>query len=78
MICDGLDKNTEAAKDQMVALKARAASEGIQTFGIIYKGGLSGDGNVISAMIPQTQTLNSADNIASALQAILARMNARQ
>lgn len=78
VICDGLDKNMEAAKGQMVALKARAASEGIQTFAIIYKGAMSGDGNVISAMIPGAQTVNSADNVATAIQGILARMNDRQ
>lgn len=78
VICDGLDKNMEAAKGQMVALKARAAAEGIQTFAIIYKGGMSGDGNVISAMIPATQTVNSADNIATAIQSILSRMADRQ
>jgi hypothetical protein len=78
VICDGLDKNMEAAKGQMVALKARATSEGIQTFAIIYKGGMSGDGNVISAMIAATQTVNSAENIATAIQSILARMADRQ
>jgi hypothetical protein len=78
VICDGLDKNMEAAKGQMVALKARATSEAIQTFAIIYKGGMSGDGNVISAMIPATQTVNSAENIATAIQSILSRMNDRQ
>src|ERR1044071_7817300 len=66
------------AKGQMVALKARATSEAIQTFAIIYKGGMSGDGNVISAMIPATQTVNSAENIATAIQSILSRMNDRQ
>jgi len=78
VICDGLDKNMEAAKGQMVGLKARAAADGIQTFAIIYKGGMSGDGNVISAMIPQTQTVNSAENIVTAIQGILARMADRQ
>ena len=78
VICDGIDKNMEAAKGQMVALKARAAAEGIQTFGIIYKGGNSADGNVISAMIPGATTVNSAENIATAIQGILARMNDRQ
>lgn len=78
VICDGLDKNMEAAKGQMVALKARAAGDKIDTFAIIYKGGMSGDGNVISAMITQTQTVNTAENIATAIQGILARMADRQ
>jgi hypothetical protein len=78
VICDGLDKNMDAAKGQMVALKARAASDKIETFAIIYKGGMSGDGNVISAMITQTQTVNTAENIATAIQGILSRMADRQ
>lgn len=78
VICDGLDKNMEAAKGQMVALKARAAGDKIDTFAIIYKGGMSGDGNVISAMITQTQTVNTAENIATAIQGILSRMADRQ
>jgi hypothetical protein len=78
VICDGLDKNMEAAKGQMVALKARAAADKIDTFAIIYKGGMSGDGNVVSAMIPGTQTVNTAENIATAIQSILSRMADRQ
>jgi hypothetical protein len=78
VICDGIDKNMDAAKGQMVALKARASGDRIETFAIIYKGGNSGDGNVISAMIPQTQTVNTAENIATAIQGILSRMADRQ
>ncbi len=78
VICDGIDKNMDAAKGQMTALKARAAGEGIETFAIIYKGGMSGDGNVISAMIAQTQTVNTADNVATAIHDILSRLGNRQ
>jgi hypothetical protein len=78
VVCDGLDKNMDAAKGQMVALKARAAADRIETFAIIYKGGMSGDGNVVSAMITQTQTVNTAENIATAIQGILSRMADRQ
>jgi hypothetical protein len=78
VVCDGLDKNMDAAKGQMTALKARAAADQIQTFAIIYKGALSGDGNAISTMIPSTQTVNSADNIATAIAGILSRMADRQ
>src|SRR5262249_46216427 len=78
VICDGMDKNMDAAKGQMVALKARAAGDKIETFAIIYKSAQSGDGNVISAMIPQTQTVNTAENIATAIQSILTRMADRQ
>lgn len=78
VVCDGMDTNMEAAKSQLTALKAQAKTDQIQTFAIIYKGALSGDGNVISTMIPQTQTVNSADNIATAIAGILARMADRQ
>ncbi|HEX3761866.1 MAG TPA: FHA domain-containing protein [Kofleriaceae bacterium] len=78
VVCDGLDKNMDAARGQMVALKARAATDRIETFAILYKGAMSGDGNVISAMIAQTQTVNTAENIAIAIQGILARMADRQ
>jgi len=78
VVCDGLDKNMDAAKGQLTALKTRAVGDQIQTFAIIYKGAQSGDGNVISTMIPQTQTVNSADNIATSIQGILARMADRQ
>jgi hypothetical protein len=78
VICDGIDKNMDAARAQMTALKARAAGEGIETFAIIYKGAMSGDGNVISAMIPQTQTVNTAENVATAIHDILSRLGNRQ
>lgn len=78
VVCDGLDKNMDAAKGQLTALKSRASGDQIQTFAIIYKGGMSGDGNVISTMIPSTQTVNSADNIATAIAGILSRMADRQ
>jgi len=78
VVCDGMDTNMEAAKGQLLNDKAVAKTDGIQTFAIIYKGALSGDGNVISTMIPQTQFVNSADNIATAISAILARMADRQ
>jgi hypothetical protein len=78
VVCDGLDKNMDAAKGQLTGLKTRASGDQIQTFAIIYKGGMSGDGNVISTMIPSTQTVNSADNIATAIAGILSRMADRQ
>src|SRR5262249_47872497 len=78
VVCDGMDTNMEAAKAQLLNDKALAKTEQIQTFAIIYKGALSQDGNVISTMIPQTQTVTSADNIAPAIAATLARMADRQ
>lgn len=78
VVCDGMDTNMEAAKSQLALLKQQAKTDQIQTFAIIYKGALSGDGNVISAMIPSTQTVNSADNIATAIAGILTRMADRQ
>ncbi|HEU4733152.1 MAG TPA: FHA domain-containing protein [Kofleriaceae bacterium] len=78
VVCDGMDTNMEAAKGQLTALKAQAKADQVQTFAIIYKAPLSGDGNVISTMIPQTQTVTSADNIATAIAGILTRMADRQ
>lgn len=78
VVCDGMDTNMDAAKGQLMTLKNQAKGDQIQTFAIIYKSAMSGDGNVISTMIPQTQTVNSADNIATAIGGILARMADRQ
>jgi hypothetical protein len=78
VVCDGLDTNMEAAKGQLTALKGQAKTDQIQTFAIIYKSAMSAEGNVISTMIPQTQTVNSADNIATAIAGILTRMADRQ
>jgi hypothetical protein len=78
VVSDGLDKNMDAAKGQLTSLKARALGDQIQTFAIIYKGAQSGEGNVISAMIPRPEVVNSADNIATSIQGILARMADRQ
>lgn len=81
IVGDGKDTNPEAAKGQLAALKKQASQEGIQTFAIIYKGGLSQqDENpvVINVMIPGASTVNSAESIASSIQAILARMADRQ
>ncbi|HEY0193605.1 MAG TPA: FHA domain-containing protein [Kofleriaceae bacterium] len=78
VVCDGRDTNMEAAKGQLALLKQQAKTDQIQTFAIIYKGALSEDGNVISGMIPSTQTVNSADNIATAIAGILTRMADRQ
>ncbi|HEX4421720.1 MAG TPA: FHA domain-containing protein [Kofleriaceae bacterium] len=78
VVCDGMDTNMEAAKGQLQILKQQAKNDQIQTFAIIYKSAMSGDGNVISPMIPSTQTVNSADNIATAIAGILTRMADRQ
>jgi hypothetical protein len=78
VVCDGMDTNMEAAKGQLIQLKAQAKTDQIQTFAIIYKSAMSGDGNVISTMIPSTSAVNSADNIATSIAGILARMADRQ
>lgn len=78
VVCDGIDKNMDSAKGRLTSSKARALSDQIQTFAIIYKGALSGEGNVISALVPRPDTVNSAENIATTIQSILARMADRQ
>lgn len=76
VITDGADTNSDAAKAQLAALKKQAAQDHIQTFAIIYTGVQIGEApvNVIPAMFTNTTTVTSAENIATALKAILARM----
>jgi len=74
VVCDGNDTNPEAAKGQLANLKKQASADKIQTFAIIYKGQLSDPGNVITAMIPNATTVDSAEGIATAIKSILARM----
>ena len=57
-----------------MALKQQAAEAHVQTFAIIYKGPLSEPDDVITTMIPNAITVDSAAGIATALAAISARM----
>jgi len=79
VVCDGNDTNNDAAAGQLSNnLKKQAAQDQIQTFAIVYKAKLSGEGNVIAKMIPQTSQVTTADNIASTIANILARMDDRK
>jgi len=81
IVGDGKDTNPEAAKGQLATLKKQAAQEGIQTFAIIYKGGLAQQEEnpvVINIMVPGASTVNSAESIASSIASILGRMADRQ
>ena len=77
VVCDGNDTNPEAARQQLLNLKREAAQQQIQTFAIIYKGKLSEPENLINIMIPNATTVTGAEGIASAIQAILQRLNDR-
>lgn len=77
VIGDGNDTNNEAAKAQLTALKKRAAQANIKTLGVIYKGMLSDPGNVVSALDPQTRTVNTTDGIAGSIDAFLDRITDR-
>ena len=77
VIGDGNDTNNDAAKQQLVELKRRAARDGIHTYALIYKGMLSDPGNVITTMVPSALTVSSSDHMAAALQQILATLTAR-
>jgi hypothetical protein len=77
VISDGDDTNPDSAKAEMAALKKQAQQNSIQVFGIIYKGVIQNDRNFLAALVP-TSTVNSADNIVTAIQHILSRMAARQ
>jgi len=74
VVGDGNDTNNEAAKPALVELKKQALKQGVQLFAIIYKDSISDQGAVITTMIPTAKTVNSADGIASELNAIIARM----
>lgn len=76
VITDGADTNPDGAKGQLANLKKQAAQDHIQTFAIIYKGVQLGAEpvNVVPAMFNQITQVTSAENIATALKAILARM----
>ena len=77
IVCDGNDTNNENAKIALANDKKLAQQDHIQTFAIIYKSPLSDPGNVIPVMVPNATTVNSAENIASTIAAILKRMNDR-
>ncbi len=78
VVCDGNDTNNDAARAQLVNLKKQAKEEQIQTFAIVYKAKLSGEGNVIATMIQQTSQVATADNIAPTIANILQRMDDRK
>jgi len=77
VVCDGNDTNPEAAKAQLLNLKKQAAADKIQTFAIIYKGQLSEPGNIVTTMIPNATTVDNAEGIATAITAIISRMDDR-
>jgi hypothetical protein len=77
VIGDGNDTNNDIGKYRLHELKGRAANHRIETYGVIYKGALSAEGEVISAMIPTVRTVASTDAIAPALLAIRAGITNR-
>jgi hypothetical protein len=78
VVCDGNDTNNDAAKGQLQVLKTQARNDRVQTFAIVYKAADSEPNNVILSMIQQTSTVTTPENIATAIQSILARMADRQ
>jgi len=78
VVCDGTDTNNDTAKVAFANLKKQAKDEGIQTFAIVYKAPDSTEGNVIAVMVPQTTQVTGAQNIASTIAGILARMDDRK
>jgi hypothetical protein len=80
VIGDGHDTSDDAARVALRNAKTTAAQDRIQTFAIIYKAPLSdvnGPGNAITALVANTTTVNTADNIASSIAAILSRLDDR-
>jgi hypothetical protein len=83
IIGDGRDINPEAAKARLPALKKQALQEQIQTFAIVYKtcevlAEQAESPIVITSMVQQVSTANSAENIAQSIGGTLARMADRQ
>jgi hypothetical protein len=80
VVGEGKDTNPDAAKGALANFKKQAASEGIQTFAILFKSAIEQEDSpvVINSMIPAPSTVNSAESIAPAIAAILARMADRQ
>lgn len=83
VVGDGRDINPEAAKSRLGVLRKQAQQDQIQTFAIVYKtcdvvAEQTESPIVINAMVQQVSTANGADNIASSIAGILARMADRQ
>ena len=78
VLSDGLDINMATADAQMVNLKKEAKKENIETFAIVFKLGGQDPANVLTKMISQIQTVNTIENIGTALGSILARMDDRK
>ena len=74
VIGDGNDTNNDAAKRQLADLAARAVSERIESYAVIYKGALSNERDVITNMIESVQEVASADAVGPAMAAVGARL----
>ena len=77
IVCDGNDTNNEAAKVALRHDRDLALQDRIQTFAIVYKSALSDPAQVIGNFTSSLTTVNTAENIASTIAAILSRMNDR-
>jgi hypothetical protein len=77
IITDGNDSNADAAKGALQQLKKQAQAERVQVSAIVYSAPESGPNNVILNVF-QTSTVNTVDNIAVSVNAILQRMADRQ
>jgi len=77
IITDGNDSNADAAKVALQQLKKQAQNERVQVSAIVYAAPESGPNNVILNVF-QTSTVNTVDNIAVSVNAILQRMADRQ
>jgi hypothetical protein len=77
IITDGNDSNADAAKVALQQLKKQAQGDRVQVSAIVYAAPESGPNNVILNVF-QTSTVNTVDNIAVSVNAILQRMADRQ
>jgi hypothetical protein len=77
VIGDGNDTNNEAARVKLSEWRARAAAERVELFAIIWKSALSSEANVISVLVPDARTVNSADGTAAEIARMMSRLGDR-
>jgi hypothetical protein len=77
VVGDGCDTNADAARPTLANLKRDALKQNIDLFAVIYKGPLSCDANVITAMIPSAKIVNSVDGVKSEMTFIIEQMKMR-
>ena len=77
IVGDGADTNNEAAKGQLAEMAKQAKAANIEVYAIVYKGALSAEATVVTALDPYAVTVNSADQITVQLAALFAKLRTK-